>query len=137
MGLHNEVFKTCPECGDIEGGYLQVHQVLPGYALFVIDSDGSLNVLSKEQKRELYEAIEGERFECCECKHNWVPYPRALEVFGAHEKIMDKVQDMDLEVIAQMLSTAARALEEISEMTWDNFFDGPAVARSALKDLLI
>lgn len=135
--LYNEVFKTCPECGDVEGGRLEVHQVLPGFEVFIIDQEGSLGHLTSFQKQELYEAVEGESFTCRECGHVWVPYPRAMEVFGAHEKIMEKVRAMDPEAVFDMLSTAACALEEISEMTTDNFFNGPAVARACLKDLLI
>lgn len=143
MGMYNEVFKRCPECG--KRGYLQIHQIVLGFGGFNMDDPETLKELSPSQLEELHEAIEGETFVCAGqgmndeigCSHCWVPYPKKEEAFGSADKVMAKAYEMPMDVVLSMLSTAARALEDISEKVTDDVDQAPAVARAALKDLLI
>lgn len=66
MGMYNEVFKKCPNCGGC--GYLQIHQIVLGFGGFNLDSLESIaEELSVDEIKELKDAVENEWFICRDC----------------------------------------------------------------------
>lgn len=72
MGMFNEVFCRCPQCGN------QVcHQIGPivsGFGEFHLDSFEDLSSRTEEELRKLKNALQGERFFCETCATEFDPY---------------------------------------------------------------
>lgn len=93
MGMYNEVFDECPQCGK-RSGYLQISQLVLGFGEFDIADLAYLKKrydrgdLTADDLQRLAAAIEGEVF-CCradrlgedrasECHHSWRPDPAKI-----------------------------------------------------------
>lgn len=64
MGMYNEVFKQCPECGKY--GYMQIPQIVLGFGNFYLDDITTLRDLSNEDLLQLKEYVKDGNFRC-EC----------------------------------------------------------------------
>lgn len=63
MGMYNEVYKSCPECG--KRCEIQIHQIVLGFGQFDLDNPDSLaEQLDEDQLLELKEAVNEEKFWC-------------------------------------------------------------------------
>jgi len=64
MGMYNEVYKDCPECG--KPCYIQISQVVLGFGGFRLDRPESMEDLTQDQKEYLAEILnrEGVKFWC-------------------------------------------------------------------------
>jgi len=65
MGMYNEVFCECPCCGKL--AYTQIGQIVSGFGGFNLGDPDSLMDLSKDQLKDLREAIDDTYFECENC----------------------------------------------------------------------
>ena len=65
MGMYNEVFKNCPDCG--RRCMIQIHQVVLGFGEFHLDQPWNLEKFTMKELKEVREAIEGEYFNCDDC----------------------------------------------------------------------
>lgn len=77
MGMYNEVFKNCPECGC--QCTMQIHQVVLGFGGFFLDSPKALEDFTIEQLTEVRDAVKDRLFYCGECGHNFYAIPVAFE----------------------------------------------------------
>ena len=78
MGMYNEVWKRCPECG--HSAYMQIPQMVLGFGNFNLDEPESIaEQLSEDEILQLFEYIKGDKFEC-ECGN----------YFSLNEKNIDK-----------------------------------------------
>lgn len=71
MGMYNEVFKKCPECG--LQAVMQIPQLVLGFGGFDLDNRETLLGLTEEQLRRLKDMILDDDFRC-ECGHYFNPY---------------------------------------------------------------
>ena len=64
MGMYNEVFKSCPECGSI--CMIQIGQVVLGFGGFNLDDPNHYTIqeLNQNEKRELAESVSDKTFYC-------------------------------------------------------------------------
>lgn len=62
MGMYNEVFCTCPECG--KQGYMQIECIVKGFGGFNLDNLDTLKELTETQLYELKDAIIQNDFVC-------------------------------------------------------------------------
>lgn len=70
MGMYNEAYKACPECGRL--AETQISQIVLGFGEFDLDNPERLaEDLTAEQLLELREKIEGEWFDCKSCDHSF------------------------------------------------------------------
>lgn len=71
MGMYNEVFKECPECGGKM--YLQIPQVVYGFGGFDIDDKSTFQDLTVHELEKLKEYLRGETFSCQDedCYNTW------------------------------------------------------------------
>ncbi len=77
MGMYNEVFKNCPECGcQCE---MQIYQVVLGFGGFFLDSPTALEQFTMDELKEVKEAVKDKLFYCEECGHNFPAIPRNTE----------------------------------------------------------
>jgi hypothetical protein len=64
MGMYNEVFKKCADCGTV--CTVQIGQIELGFGGYDLDDPRSTTHLSRLQKEELVDFVSGEKF-LCEC----------------------------------------------------------------------
>lgn len=66
MGMYNEVFSTCPDCGG--NGYMQIGQIVMGFGGFNIDRPSELaEDLNETDLIELYSRVVERDFVCQNC----------------------------------------------------------------------
>jgi hypothetical protein len=58
MGMYNEVYKQCPQCG--QQCYMQISQVVLGFGNFNLDNPSSMEDLTHSQKQEFAEIMNDE-----------------------------------------------------------------------------
>lgn len=79
MGMFNEVFKACPECGHLS--LMQISQIVLGFGGFNLENPESLaKELTEGEIIKLFENIGDNYFECPNCDHR----------FQLHEKSNDE-----------------------------------------------
>lgn len=116
MGMYNEVFDTCPKCGN-RTGYLQVYQIVLGFGGFDISDLSGLKSrfdsgdLSAKDLTRLADALEDEVFYCSDrsgearddCHSSWRPDPAKIMAI----RMLPKVGQGDTEARAiQLLKDA-------------------------------
>jgi hypothetical protein len=70
MGMYNEVYKSCPECG--ARCEVQISQVVLGFGEFDLDDPhGHTITLDPEQKLLLKELVEQKQFNCEKCYYTF------------------------------------------------------------------
>lgn len=84
MGMYNEVFKNCPECGC--QCTVQISQVVLGFGGFFLDSPKALEEFSMEELQLVKERIKDKLFYCDECGHN---FPAIGTTEQKHQAIKD------------------------------------------------
>ena len=65
MGMYNEVFKRCPECGNLND--IQISQVELGFGGYYLDQPSTMYHLDIEDKNKLKRRVEAEDFHCSGC----------------------------------------------------------------------
>lgn len=73
MGMFNEVFCTCPQCGS--QSYLQVPEFVLGFGGFDLENPETLLELSYEDLDDLRAIIDKEHFRCEKCKNYFLYSP--------------------------------------------------------------
>jgi hypothetical protein len=76
MGMYNEVFKKCPDCGGC--GYMQIAQVTLGFGGFDLDDFYSLERLDEDDLKLLHARVALGRFKC-DCCGGLFSLDRALK----------------------------------------------------------
>ncbi len=71
MGMYNEVFKICPECG--KRAEMQISQIVLGFGGFDLDNYHTLEALNSEQLLTLKSEILQDNFKCAN-GHYFNPY---------------------------------------------------------------
>lgn len=72
MGMYNEVYKFCPECGGV--GYTQIPQIVLGFGGFDLDNFKSIEGrLTVEEIEKLHEYVKDKYFTCqqADCHHHF------------------------------------------------------------------
>lgn len=86
MGMYNQVFKNCPDCGcQCE---LQIRQVVLGFGGFFLDNPSALADFTMEELTEVKEQVKDKLFYCEECGNNF--------------PAVGKKQEPDLEAIKEL-----------------------------------
>lgn len=93
MGMYNEVFDTCPNCGK-HSGYMQISQIVLGFGEFNLADLAGLKRrydegdLSEKDLARLADALSDATFQCRDesveneddrtCYHSWRPDPAKI-----------------------------------------------------------
>lgn len=62
MGMYNEVFCRCPECGSY--AYMQISQIVLGFGGFYLDQPETMADLDDDELIRLREAVAEDPFRC-------------------------------------------------------------------------
>ncbi len=62
MGMYNEVYCTCPECG--QTAEMQISQIVLGFGEFHIQKRETMENLTEEELTLLHESVREEKFRC-------------------------------------------------------------------------
>ena len=65
MGMYNEVFKKCPECG--ARMEVQIPQIVFGFGGFDLDDPSTYKNLSADERNDLFDGIKDKTFFCEKC----------------------------------------------------------------------
>ena len=68
MGMYNEVYCNCPECG--QTCTIQISQIVLGFGKFHLQDPSTYEELTEEEVKMLFEWSADEWFHC-ECGHYW------------------------------------------------------------------
>jgi len=85
MGMYNEVFCMCPNCGG--SAYCQVRQYVLGFGGFHLQNPDSFDELTEEQLEDLYEELKNSFFSCEDCGEYFNPYKESPE----RKRILSKI----------------------------------------------
>jgi len=95
MGMYNEVFKSCPECGT--QCEIQIPQVVLGFGGFNLDNLDTLKQLSEKEVLTLKDYLSDETFWCEKCNN-----PFSYD----SEKEEDKIKKIKFLLFEKKLSVA-------------------------------
>lgn len=93
MGMYNEVFKKCPNCG--KTGYMQIPQIVLGFGGFNLDDRTTLERYSLDQLHELHIAVRGKTFHCGGYSPSTIPENNPHDGCGHHFTFLEATGKKD------------------------------------------
>jgi hypothetical protein len=100
MGMYNEVFKQCPECG--RRCYQQIPQVVLGFGGFDLDRPSSMEDLTVEERGHLSEILNSENYKKFYCNgdkdFSTVKNEGCGHSFTVHISVKPRLSDIEIEI---------------------------------------
>lgn len=89
MGMYNEVYKSCAECG--ARCEVQIHQIVLGFGEFNLDDPEDIaDKLTESQIHELRDALSEKTFSCDNCTWHFSPFKDAKSKYDIAEDYFGK-----------------------------------------------
>ena len=100
MGMFNEVFAPCPECGS--SGYTQIAQLVSGFGGFYLTNFSTLEKLDSDDVESLYQMVEGESFECQneDCRHYFKFVPEGYASRFSSAVLRQRAESIEKDILS-------------------------------------